>query len=56
MTIQQRLEEIEQQIDELKRSLPAHSIPTAMLLTLEELEEELEQLQEAASGESDAST
>jgi len=56
MSNQQRLEELEEQIDELKRSLPAHSIPTAMLLTLEELEEELEELQEAARGESDAAT
>ena len=54
MTTQQRLEELEQQIEDLKKSLPAHSIPTAMLLTLEELEEELEQLQKFANGESDA--
>ena len=54
MTTQQRLEELEQQIEELKKSLPAHSIPTAMLLTLEELEEELEQLQKFTNGESDA--
>ena len=54
MTTQQRLEELEQEIEEIKRSLPAHSIPTAMLLTLEELEEELEQLQESISGEIDA--
>lgn len=56
MSNPQRLEELEGQIDELKRSLPAHSIPTAMLLTLEELEEELEKLQETARGESDAAT
>jgi len=55
MTNQQRLEEIEQQIDDLKRSLPAHSIPTVMLLTLEELEEELHQLKENIRGKSDAS-
>ena len=54
MTTQQRLEELEQQIEDLKKSLPAHSIPTAMLLTLEELEEELEQLQKFSNGESDA--
>ena len=56
MSNQQRLDELEGQIDELKRSLPAHSIPTAMLLTLEELEEELEELQETLKGESDAAT
>ncbi len=54
MTTQQRLEELEQQIEELKKSLPAHSIPAAMLLTLEDLEEELEQLQKSISGEIDA--
>jgi len=54
MTIQQRLEELEQQIDEIKKSLPAHSIPTAMLLTLGELEEELEQLQKSTTGDIDA--
>jgi hypothetical protein len=56
MTTQQRLEELEQQIEDLKNSLPAHSIPTAMLLTLEELEEVLDQLQKSTSGEIDAST
>ena len=54
MSNQQRLEELEGQINELKRSLPAHSIPTAMLLTLEELEEEWEELQETIKWESDA--
>lgn len=54
MTTQQRLEELEQEIVEIKGSLPAHSIPTAMLLNLEELEEELEQLQKSISGEIDA--
>jgi uncharacterized protein Yka (UPF0111/DUF47 family) len=55
MTKQKRLEEIEQMIDELNRSLPAHSIPTAMLLTLEELEEELDQLKKNIRGTPDAS-
>jgi hypothetical protein len=56
MQTQQRLEELERQIEDLKRSLPAHSIPTAMLLKLEELEEELEQLMKSTGGEIDAST
>ena len=56
MTEQQRLDEIEQEIEEIRGSLPAHSIPAAMVLTLEELEEELEQLQKVIKGESDAST
>jgi len=37
-----RIEELEEQIDELKRRLPAHSVPPAMLQQLEELEEELQ--------------
>lgn len=52
----QRLEELEREIEEIKRSLPAHSIPTAMLLNLEDLEEELEQLRMSTEGETDAST
>jgi len=54
MSKQERLEELEQQIEEIRRSLPAHSIPTAMLLNLEELEEELEKLQKGSEGESNA--
>ena len=54
MSKQQRLEELEQQIEEIRRSLPAHSIPTAMLLNLEELEEELEKLHKSSGGEDDA--
>jgi Mg2+ and Co2+ transporter CorA len=50
------VQELEDRIDEIKKSIPAHSVRAAMLIELEELEEELEQLQEAASGESDAST
>ena len=56
MSKQQRLEELEEQIEEIKGSLPAHSIPTAMLLNLEELEEELEKLQKGSEGDEDAST
>lgn len=56
MSIQQRLEELEEQIEDLKKSLPAHSAPTAMLLTLEDLEEELELLQKSTSGEIDAAS
>ena len=50
-----RLEEIEQEIEEIKKSLPAHSIPAAMLLELEELEEKLERLQLDEENESRAS-
>jgi hypothetical protein len=43
-----RIKELEQQIAELKRRFPAHSVPPAMLQQLEELEEELESEQQKA--------
>ena len=36
------IEELEKQISELRARLPRHSVPAAMLIELEELEEELE--------------
>lgn len=39
-------EELEQRIVELRARLPRHSVPPAMLLELEELEEELEALRQ----------
>ena len=36
------IKELEKRIKELKRQWPAHSIPPAMLMQLDELEEELE--------------
>jgi hypothetical protein len=38
-----RVKEIEAQIDDLKKRWPAHSVPPNMLMRLDELEEELEQ-------------
>jgi hypothetical protein len=43
----ERVTELEQKIADLKRRIPPHSIPPAMLLELEELEEELEKAREA---------
>ena len=40
----ERIEELERQIAELKSRWPAHSVPPAMFQQLEELEEELEAL------------
>ena len=40
----ERIEELERQIAELKSRWPAHSVPPAMFQQLEELEEELEVL------------
>ena len=43
----QRVEELETKIAELKRRIPPHSIPPAMLQELEELEEQLDKAKEA---------
>lgn len=40
----EEIAELEREIEEIKRSLPAHSVPPAMLLRLEELEEKREEL------------
>ncbi len=41
---QQRIQELKEEIADLKKRLPAHSIPPAMLIELEELEDELAEL------------
>jgi ribosome-associated translation inhibitor RaiA len=47
----ERIEELEKQIAELKRRWPAHSVPPTMLQQLDELEEELErELRKAEEG------
>ena len=43
----QRVRELETRIAELKRRIPPHSIPPAMLQELEELEEQLDKAKEA---------
>jgi len=40
----ERLKELEEQIADLKRRMPAHSVKPVMIIRLEELEEELERL------------
>jgi hypothetical protein len=40
----QRIAALTQELDNLKRSLPAHSLKPAMLIRIEELEEEIEAL------------
>jgi len=50
----ERIEELEKQIAELKRRWPAHSVPPTMLQQLDELEEALErELKKATARESD---
>ena len=43
----ERIATLEKEVQELKASLPAHSLPPSMLIRLEELQEELEALQAA---------
>jgi DNA-binding HxlR family transcriptional regulator len=45
----QRVDELEKRIAELRRRIPPHSIPPAMLQQLEELEEELERARQQSS-------
>jgi hypothetical protein len=42
--INQRIQELREEIGRLEASLPAHSVPPSMLIRLEDLEEELAQL------------
>ncbi len=46
--------ELEAQIEELENNLPAHSIPPAMIMRLEELEDKLAQLKDGILGEEHA--
>lgn len=43
----QRVRELEEKIAELKRRIPPHSVPPAMLQELEELEDKLEKARQA---------
>ena len=38
-----RIEELKRRIEDLKKRMPAHSIPPAMMAQLDELEEQLEE-------------
>jgi hypothetical protein len=48
----QRIAQLESEIAELQARLPKHSVPPAMLMELEDLEDELETLQAEESGDS----
>ena len=41
---EERIAKLTEELENLKRNLPAHSIKPAMLLRIEELEEEIESL------------
>jgi BMFP domain-containing protein YqiC len=49
----ERIAQLEKEIAELEARLPAHSVPAAMMIELEELEEELEALRARIAHEQD---
>jgi hypothetical protein len=49
MDPRERIREMEEKIEDLKRRIPKHSIPPAMMAELDTLEEELEGLREEDS-------
>jgi hypothetical protein len=53
MSDKERVIELEAQIAALEARLPKHSVPPAMIIELEELEEELLRLKAQADRESD---
>ena len=53
MSNQERIAQLEKQIEEMEARLPKHSVPPAMIIELEDLEEELEMLKARESHESD---
>jgi hypothetical protein len=44
MDEEKRIAQLEDQIEQLKARLPAHSVPAAMIIELEDLEDELDAL------------
>jgi hypothetical protein len=53
MTDEERIAWLEKKIAELKARLPKHSVPPAMLMELEELEDELEALRVEAPSDTE---
>ena len=53
MSNAERIAQLEKEIREMEARLPKHSVPPAMLMELEDLEEELEMLKAQKSRESD---
>jgi hypothetical protein len=49
MTDQERIAQLEKEIAELEARLPKHSVPAAMIIELEDLEDELGALRARAS-------
>lgn len=53
MSSSERIAQLEKEIEEMKARLPKHSVPPAMIIELEDLEDELEMLQARERRESD---
>jgi uncharacterized small protein (DUF1192 family) len=53
MSMEKRIAELEKEIAELKARLPKHSVPAAMIIELEDLEDELDRLQAQAARDTD---
>ena len=49
---EKRINELRERIEDLKGRLPRHSVPAAMLIEMEDLEEELEELEAGGSTDS----
>jgi hypothetical protein len=52
MSNKERIAQLEKEIEAVKARLPKHSVPPAMIIELEDLEEELEMLKAQASRDS----
>ncbi len=53
MNVQERIALLEAQLAELQARLPKHSVPPAMIIELEDLEDELETLRKSSDRGSD---
>ena len=53
MSNAERIAQLEEEIQEMKARLPKHSVPPAMIIELEDLEEELEALKAQGNHEPD---
>ena len=53
MSSKKRIAQLEKEIEQVKARLPKHSVPPAMIIELEDLEEELEMLKAQGSRDSD---
>jgi hypothetical protein len=53
MSNKERIAQLEKEIEEVKARLPKHSVPPAMIIELEDLEDELATLKAQESRDSD---